>query len=91
MAAFDRFKRATAGAAISTELWAQRTVVVAALPTRRGPSDHVPAVLDDHGIFRGICGAQDCRFLGTGRDTAAQALGDARRHTTQRNRVQGHR
>jgi len=89
MAAFDRWKRATVAVSISAELWARRDAEVSALPTQHGPTDHVALVLDDDGIFHGICAAEGCRFLSTDRVTAAQALGDARRHATQRNRARG--
>lgn len=92
MAAFDRWKRATVAISISEELWARRKAEVSALPTRpdptrHGPTDHAALVLDDDGTFHGICAAEGCRFLGAGRVAPAQALGDARRHATQRNRA----
>ena len=89
MAAFDRWKRATVAVSISAEVWARRKAEVAALPTRHGPTNHAALVLvlDDDGTFHGICAAEACRFLGTGRVAPAQALGDARRHATQRNRA----
>ena len=89
MAAFDRWKRATVAVSISAELWARRNAEVSALLTQHGPTDHVALVLDEDGAFHGICAAEGCRFLGTDRDTAALALGDARRHATQRNRGGG--
>jgi len=89
MAAFDRWKRATVAISISAELWARRKAEVSALPTRHGPTDHAALVLDDGGTFHGICAAEGCRFLGTDRVAPAQALGDARRHATQRNRARG--
>ncbi len=87
MAAFDRWKRATVAVSISAELWARRNAEVSALPTRHGLTDHVALVLDDGGLFHGICAAEGCRFLATARVTAAQALGDARRHATQHARA----
>lgn len=85
MAGYDRWKRLTTAVQMSETLWRKRCVAVAALPVHHAATDHAPLILPDDDYFHGVCAAEGCRYLGPDRPNERAALGDARRHSTQRN------
>jgi hypothetical protein len=76
-AALLRYHRITTCENDTEEMWDERQDLVADLPVRPGPDEHVPLVIDE---YFGVCGAERCYFLGPDRDSEADALADAQEH-----------
>ncbi|MGZ4518418.1 MAG: hypothetical protein ACXVXN_10985 [Mycobacteriaceae bacterium] len=77
-AALNRYHRLTTCENDTEEMWDERQDLVADLPVRPGPDEHVPIVIDE---YFGVCGAERCYYLGPDRDNEADALADAQEHS----------